>query len=162
MRKAMLLPILFLLFTACDDKSPEDITDEVELDVDILSACFSGFDGFEYEQLVIRDAAAYQQLEEETRADIQHVNCDTASLPSIDFSRYTLIGVNTSGGGCGADYQRKVIWDEADERVTYHVSVTYSGPCYMLIGSFNWALIPALPEDFAVRFEVKESYEDLR
>lgn len=159
MRKDTITSILVLLvlFTACEDKDPEDVTSQVEFEVNILSVCFSGFKGSEYKELVIREEAAYQEFGEEIRIDLQNADCDTASLLPIDFSQSTLIGVHTGGGGCKADYQRTVIWDEAGEQVIYQVSAVYSGPCRMAFSHFNWALIPALPKNYTVKFDVSET-----
>lgn len=150
---------LLLVFTACEDKDPEDITGRVEFDFRISNPCFYGYNGTANEEMVIRDEAAYERFAEEIRIDLQNADCDTASLPPIDFSQHSLIGVYTRGGGCKADYERTVSLNHDDRQVTYQVSVTYSGLCYMLISHFNWALIPALPSNYSVHFEVSEKNE---
>jgi hypothetical protein len=68
-----------------------------------------------------------------------------------------LLGKHTSGGGCHAEYIRKIYEDDCDKVITYEIIVEYSGGCDMLIGNWNWVYIPKLLVDYTVSFETLEN-----
>ena len=76
-------------------------------------------------------------------------------MPSIDFSQYTLLGKYTQGGGCSINFARKVYIDDTNKKIIYSVRVIEEGACEMLGMSMNWALVPKIPSDYIVEFEVK-------
>ncbi|MEM5871494.1 MAG: hypothetical protein QW051_01335 [Candidatus Aenigmatarchaeota archaeon] len=81
--------------------------------------------------------------------------CENFHLPSIDFSQYTLLGKYAEGGGCSIVFVRKIYKDESNKEITYSIKVEGKGYCEKLGMSMNWALIPKVPSDYNVKFEVK-------
>jgi len=144
-----------LIMTACkkDDTFPvQDITDQVQfLGSGYFGLCFSGFPADSDEEVIIRDQEAYAEYFDK-RSDS---DCDTAALPQIDFSNFTLIGKYTQGGGCDVSYDRKITDNEIELKIIYTIKPEYGGQCYMLITNMNWALIPKLKKNYEVEFIVE-------
>ncbi|MBN2611982.1 MAG: hypothetical protein JXB00_10540 [Bacteroidales bacterium] len=149
----MILSILFVIPGCEKNDELTDITNQVEfLEPNFFGTCFSGFFDEGYSEVVIKDEASYQEFGDSVRIHPFNLNCDTAVLPSIDFSKYSLIGKLTSVGGCNAYSVRQVFRDENGKEIVYKIHVEYSGSCDMLIVSMNWALVPKIPKGFTVEF----------
>ena len=152
--------LIILLLAACSkDEKPFNLTDETIFREDITSTCFSDFTEIADEDIVIRTEAEYLNLQEILRQEYIGINCDTASLPIIDFSKYTLLGKLTQGGGCSANYDREVIRDNENKEIRYSIAVEYVGACYMFIQNWNWACVPKFPNDYSVVIHTEDSYE---
>ncbi len=74
-------------------------------------------------------------------------------LPSIDFSRYTLLGVYTEGQ-CKTRYIREVEKQESKKDYHYKVEVKNCGTCKKMSVSYNWVLVPKVPSGWLVNYEV--------
>lgn len=81
--------------------------------------------------------------------------CENFELPPIDFTQNTLLGKYAQGGGCSIDFVRKVYKDDSNKKIIYSIKVVEEGLCEMLGMSMNWILIPKVPFDYSVEFEVK-------
>lgn len=150
--------LLFVFFLSCEkDCEIRDITDQCIFHEEFLSPCFHGITSSEYNEIVISDTTVYYQFGHAIRIFPCNLNCDTARLPPIDFSKYTLLGKRTYGGGCTAEYVRQVFEDKCEKMIIYEINVEYSGGCDMLIGNWNWVYIPKLPVDFTVAFRVSQN-----
>lgn len=69
-----------------------------------------------------------------------HPSCDTYQLPSIDFSKYLLIGVVASTAGCDKpDYQIETF--ENNNRCTVKFNITVRGMCKMSNTISKWLLV---------------------
>jgi hypothetical protein len=121
----------------------------------ILSSCFSP-GNYENDEIVFRNKEQYQYYENIIRAHPANVNCDTAKLPEIDFEKFTLLGKETHGGGCGVKFEREVLKDTKNKKIIYKISVEYIGPCYMLFVSYNFVLVPKIPADYEIEFQVEK------
>lgn len=84
-----------------------------------------------------------------------HPRCENFELPSIDFSQYRLLGKYAQGGGCSIDFVRKVFRDDSNKKIIYSIKVVEEGSCEKLGASVNWILIPKVPSDYSVEFQVK-------
>ena len=78
------------------------------------------------------------------------VSCD---LPAIDFSESTLLGLFAQGT-CEVNFTRDVVRIEDENRYHYSVTVGECGDCEKLTSSYNWVVVPILPEGWVVSFEV--------
>lgn len=92
---------------------------------------------------VINDQTTYEQTFD--------YSCST--LPGIDFSSYTLLGLSVSGS-CETKYIREVT--RAADGAHYKVTVKSCGSCKKMSYSNNWVIIPKIPDNAVVTFEVKE------
>lgn len=79
---------------------------------------------------------------------------DQYNFPQFDFNKYTLLGQFTPTGGCSAAFNKKVLRNDKNKTVGYTIDVNPSGGCEMAIYSFNWILVPSIPNDYIVNFEV--------
>jgi len=154
-RKIFIVLIQIIILASCEkiDKVV-DLTNECEFHDNILTTCFSGISDSKYDEIVISDNETYQAFGHAIRIHPVNVDCDTAQLPFINFNKYSLLGKRTTGGGCSAKYERKIIKDLENEKIIYQISVIYEGDCYMLISSMNWVFIPKLSPDYKVEFEL--------
>ncbi len=82
--------------------------------------------------------------------------CEKASLPYVDFSKYTLLAKYSSGGGCEVDFNRKVVFDSVQKKVVYYIDIRYEGYCEQLAFSGNFVLVPKMPDDYAVEIKLTE------
>ena len=145
-----------IIFFSCDkDGEIIDITNDCEFYDNILSTCFYGTSGSEYDEIVFNDNDSYQEFGDIVRIYPANLDCDTAQLRIIDFNNYTLLSKRTSGGGCSATYHRKVLKDTEHKKIIYEIEVIYEGTCMMLIGSRNWAIVPKIPDDYIFDFVLK-------
>lgn len=139
------------------EKSDEqiDISNECVFHDNILSTCFYGTIGSEYDEIVFRDNESFQKFGNNVRIYPINSNCNTAKLPTIDFSRYSLLSKRIYGSGCSATYQRRVLKDTENKMIIYEIAVEYKGACDMLLGSRNWAIIPVVSDNYMVEFRLK-------
>lgn len=78
---------------------------------------------------------------------------DIETVEEIDFSNYTLLGL-TASGTCNAIFKRDVSRNNATKKVIYSIEVMECGTCKKLKLSYNWVLVPKIPNDYEVLFEV--------
>ena len=97
---------------------------------------------------LITNDSAYQALLSGNAFD--STSCDA---PNIDFDKYFLLGLYTSGQ-CNVKTERVV--EEVKEKSKYHyqVKVKSCGSCKVAITSYNWVLVPKLPDNWTVTFDV--------
>jgi len=137
------------------NSNPVDISSQcVFEEKTILSKCYWR-GAWSVEELIVRDQKEFEEYGKRIKEVTE--NCETASLPIIDFTKYDLISKITRGGCCRDKYKRKVMSDPKLKKITYVIDVEYEGKCEMLCGNFNWAKIPKIPEDYSLEFVVIES-----
>jgi hypothetical protein len=119
------------------------ITEEPE-----ISGCF---DESVSDERIIRTQQAYAALAQGPDGQ----QCPYGSFPEIDFDRYTLLGKYASGK-CKAKFFRQVLQDDAAKTVTFNILVKDRGLCKSAAISWNWVLVPKIPEDYTITFNVEE------
>ena len=135
-------------FSSC---TKEEITEDVQfLESDFFGNCFQI--SRDHEEVVIRTQEEYETLFYTQKWDVG--SCGNYTFPTIDFKKYTLIGVYTMGTGCTTTYERKVE-QKGNQEVTYNVLVISSGVCLPLRMDMNWALIPKIKKRTDVTFYVE-------
>ena len=115
-----------------------------------FSACFTPFE-LKDSEFVINSDAKYSKLLEYRSSS---PGCENFELPEIDFSKKTLLGKFAWGVGCSIDFEREVIRDEPNKTIVYSIKVVEEGLCEMAGSSMNWILIPKVPSDYSIEFEV--------
>ena len=78
----------------------------------------------------------------------------TANLPFIDFAQHNLLG-NIGSGYCKISFHKEVTADSVAKNYyyrlfVYHCSTYHPKGC----SSYNWVLVPKLPQGWTVTFEV--------
>jgi hypothetical protein len=154
--KILILGVMLSLSISCNQEGEIiDITSECEFYDNILSTCFYGIPNSDYDEYVFRSNDSFQEFGDLVRIYPANSNCETANLPNIDFTKYSLLTKSTNGGGCSASYKRKILKDTVNRKIIYQISVDYEGACDMLLGSRNWAIIPKIPDNYTVEFILK-------
>jgi hypothetical protein len=74
----------------------------------------------------------------------------------IDFNQYTLLGKYASGA-CRVIFERNVSKNLEQKQIVYIISVLQCGICKTNWESMNWVLVPKIPDNYEVVFEVKEN-----
>jgi len=115
-----------------------------------LGACFSDIGALD-PQYVINDSMAFEAL---GILPVSTPECAGSTLPEIDFSVYTLLGLYADGV-CNVGFDRIVTQDDDLKKYTYTVGVNACGTCESLHFSMNWVIVPKLPADYTVEFIVE-------
>ncbi|NLF41924.1 MAG: hypothetical protein GX587_04455 [Bacteroidales bacterium] len=163
--KILIIGLISALFISCEKEKEKandiinenenvgeiiDITSECEFPEDFLTVCFCGCCSSEHKDYVFRDNDSFQEFGEAVRTNF--TGCSTASLPCINFSKYTLLKLETNASGGTVTYDRKVIKDTGNRKIIYHVSVHYEGMYMIDISNSNWAIVPKIPDNYTVEF----------
>lgn len=74
----------------------------------------------------------------------------------IDFSKYTVLENRVTTGGCSVIYERNVSKDITHKKIVYTVTANQCGGCEKLNTSWNWVLVPKIPEDYTIEYKVIE------
>lgn len=80
------------------------------------------------------------------------------NLEKIDFDKHTLIGIELNTGYCRTPLglEANAVKDEAEKQ--YILKITYTEPqgvCRALSQYDLWLLVPKLPDNYAVKFDVR-------
>jgi hypothetical protein len=147
--------ILFFTITLSSCEIQEGPQVDVQyLDSNFFGTCFSGVFDKGYQEVIIRDNQTYHNFGDSIRVHFVNNDCSTAILPTIDFTRYFLVGKLTEGGGCSVKYDRQVIEVKNTKTLRYKIKADYSGNCYMLIINMNWVLVPKTYNDYNIEFQI--------
>jgi hypothetical protein len=156
MRKYLLLILIATLLSSCEkdkDKTPDLSINPIYLDTDYFGKCFGTLHVDDTTGIIVETNTQYQALGDSCRMIwLNSVKCDTANLPEIDFTKYSLIGVLTTGGGCSVVNSYDIEIDTLAKKYIYYIHNKYGGDCMMMILSMNWALVPAIPKNYSVEF----------
>lgn len=137
---------LILFLSSCEK---EDIIEGIIVKEFDTGRCFPPF-GNEPDEFIITNDSLYQDL-----LNYGVVVCDNYTLPTIDFTTYTLLGKYTVSGGEVKYYKREVVKDEVNMRDIYHIYIKCKNNNKAAI-SMNWVLIPKLPGNYSVDFTVEK------
>jgi len=155
-KSKLIILILTLGLITCKKKGELiDITGNCIFYDNILSTCFYGASGSEYDQFVFRNQSDFQNFGNSVRIYPVNLDCDTAKMPYIDFDKYSVVTKRTIGSGCSARYNRTILKDTDNKKIIYKISVLYEGNCRMLLVNRNWAYMPNFPNDWKVEYQVK-------
>ena len=75
---------------------------------------------------------------------------------TIDFSKYSVLEKEVNTGGCSVVIERNVSKNIKHKKILYTITVHQCGGCEKLNISWNWVLVPKIPEDYTVEFKVIE------
>jgi hypothetical protein len=131
------------LFHSCDEY--RNFTPLVTFDFVIDNCHRELIDG----RFIIATDSLYQEVMETFEVDD---TCTSTSLPSIDFTTYSLLGYYKCGSGCETNFNRKLYLDEENKKYIYDVEVESVGGCEPWVCRMNWVLVPALPDGYFVEF----------
>lgn len=110
-------------------------------------------------EFVIKTQDEYQSLLR-FKTQFDFVECKNFTLPEIDFSQKTLLGMYADGGGCDIEFEKKVFRDDRKKEYRYIVTIIETGTCLKMGLSMNWITVPKIPDDYKVVFETKKIEKD--
>lgn len=162
MKKIILLGIIIAFAVGCKKENENLIKQDVKYlqtgEIVNCKDCFSSTNASS-EGFVIDNEDSYKQFENLLRKDTDNksIDCDTVSLPKIDFNKYTLIGILTVTGVCDS-ISKSVMTNLSKTKMIYNISIKRpDGFCtdqgYI---SLNFVEIPKPPINYTVEFNVKD------
>lgn len=102
------------------------------------------------ETYCIRDDSTFKALFKPKTAS----GCDSISLPSIDFSQYSVLLYYRMDGG-RVFYDKQVVFDTTLKQVTYAIRI--SGNCFCpdkcMRQDYNLVLVDKVPDNYTVVYE---------
>lgn len=75
-------------------------------------------------------------------------------ISGFDFENQSILG-KTIAGGCDLKIKRELIIDHYAKTYTFHLRVKDCGICQKEAYNDNLVIVPAIPEDYEVIFEVE-------
>lgn len=88
-----------------------------------------------------------------TQAELDTALACNASMPEIDFTKHSLL-IAKAEGLCVAKVIRKVTIDDDAKSCVYKIKIRSCGWCKVQTLHENAVLIPKIPEDYTVEFDV--------
>lgn len=122
----------------------------------ISSNCFKLGQSLSYpmvDEFVIDNDSVYKSWID-TSDLFYNPQCSSEVVTPIDFNTYTLLGKYTEGG-CDVQFIREVQKNDDEKMYIYTIGVNECGICKKLQMSWNWVLVPKLPQGYTVKFIVK-------
>lgn len=142
----IIILILLTFFTSCI-KEPncrgDDINEGAIIDNYDLPDCYYYSDTVNTHEYIILSADDLDTID----------NCTPDPL-TIDFSQHSIIGMWVSGQ-CELKVIRKLTIDNTKKEYLYSMTVRECGLCKLFAHDFQLVLVPAIPNDYTVRFEVE-------
>jgi hypothetical protein len=149
MRNLLLIFIIAGLIGSCS-KSPECWGDNKNKGIINNSIRIDCSPTTTQENYVITSDSAYQQIF--SNSTTGQANCQ---LPSIDFSKETLLGVSATGQ-CEIKVIREVESIDKENKYHYKVKARSCGLCKKMAYIDNWVTVSKLPNGWTVTFEVDD------
>jgi hypothetical protein len=146
--------LVAFLLVGCNKGEIYEITDQCSFPEQFITPCFYKLGDIYKDRIVITNQDDYMTFQYKIKGNIEGYQCDTVHLPEVNFNNYSILGVVTTGGGCGAIYERKVYKDTGEKKIIYKIKVDYKGNCFIYLQSWNWVFIPKLPKGYSVDFQV--------
>jgi hypothetical protein len=158
-KKTLLLPLLFIIIIGClsafsysslgdnEVNNSKNIEDTIKVPYeDVVIKCSSG----ECRKCIITNEQDYQALLKYRSA---HPDCMDYKLPSIDFTKYTLIGQAITVGGCKRpDSYKEVVKIPSQKKYILEARVQQYGMCKTGLKVKIWIIIPKIESDYTVEY----------
>ena len=162
MKKVFFLLVLVIVLISCkkENNNPSEPVDVKYINSGELFNCATCFSpsNLSSKGFIIKNEHSYKKFADSLRIHSYNpiINCDTATLKQIDFSTYSLIGIVTSYGMCDS-MSKSILANSNRTKITYIIIIKeYSGFCIQILYvSLNFALIPKIPDDCTIDFNVK-------
>lgn len=118
-----------------------DVAEGIILEMLSLECVLSGQDNF-----VVRDSASFSDL---------FADCPTPfSIPAINFETASVLGISATATGCERYFRRRVEELPDEQIYVYRLEIQECGMCEPLVLQNHWAVVPKVPDDYLVIFEV--------
>ena len=153
MKISSILLSCLLIFVSCK-KENKDQKVAVESKTIDFGMCFFPNAPKANSGYVIKDEKSFNLLFDSIRN--KHFSCDTALIPNIDFSKYSLLGILTENVCSSKIITRSVLNDISNKQYLYNITIgkDVEPTCMMLVQTMNWVIVSKLPEDYKVVFNI--------
>ncbi len=86
-----------------------------------------------------------------------HPDCSSYELPTIDFTKYTLLGIVTGTYGCSPPtVEHNVYYTSFNNTYLFELKVKRHGDCLLNLSFEVWCLVPKIPDGSNVEFKGSE------
>ena len=133
-----------------NDTNWVEVTDTMSIDI----KCLNGDLISDFKSFVIRDSNEYADL---ASLRWNYFECIDYELPTIDFTQYTLLGLNTRTGP--VLIERSVFKNDSQKKYLYLIKLKITSLDEILIHNRNFLLIPRLPLNFTINMDTLISYD---
>lgn len=149
----LLLFILFVVGCSCSNEDDNGITELKVVYMESELECFSCINVHNYYcEYIINDEESFNSLD---TIRYEGSGCDTVELPEINFNEKTLLGKYVGiVGFCDIDCKKKIEKIESAKKYVYTIEIDTAGMGHCGYVRMNWALVPKLPEDYTVEFNL--------
>lgn len=164
MRYLLLFVITILLISACDKENcpnrPLHIIEECsEQDLCMEEAKILSIDCCNFEnndEWIITNETDYKAIQKPLYP-IDSAKCKNYKYPEIDFTTHTLLIKGTFVGGCNEPfYSYRFELDTIKNECNISINIWQEGSCSQLFGKYHKLLIPVLPPEYSINFNVNE------
>ena len=91
---------------------------------------------------IIRNQEQFEKMDLTTRL--------CGEKTKIDFTKYTLVGYEEWGGGCGCDFEMIVKKNTKNNKVNISINSNIYGICEAIVNCREWLLIPKVDENMVI------------
>ena len=162
MRSLLLVVLVLLVANSCKKECSNKAADRFEacskseVCIDDIEEVGLGCYYVSNSEVIINNTSQYQAIFDSCcEFDVDTARCATYIPPSIDFSTKTLLGMWTSGGGCGEpSYNHKIVQNDQNKEYTWTIRMKQYSGCLVGYGKMIWVTIPKI--NSPVNFEVVE------
>ncbi len=112
------------------------------------------FNLLDSQTIVVTDINSYESLKKHVLPETNRAASDTFLLPSIDFSKQTLLGRLSTCVGCNTRYNRTVEKNDAQQQYIYTIEIEECGGCEIENISMNWVLVPKIDDDYTIIYKL--------
>ena len=148
MKKQILILIIAFGLSACfksTTKSGDNLKIAYE---DIEIKCAENLDA----DYIINNKDDYQNLLMERS---QNSDCTSYTLPTIDFTKNTLLGMNAIVGGCSAKQgEHYITRNNANDTIVFNLDVSKKGLCKKAFNFRVWSLVPKVKDITKIKFKI--------
>jgi len=142
-----IFPVLFLTICSVIPANAQNLeTRQID-----LKGCIQTFFG---DQFVIKDRETFLK---KIRSDASRDKC-LKDFGKFDFDKHTLLGIELNTGYCRTPLglEAQAVKNETEKQYVLKISyIEPRGTCRALSQYDLWLLVPKLPENYTVKFEVK-------
>ena len=155
MKNLVVIVLISVVLTFASFIKPQSTPDIIQIEfADISIKC----EQYKQKNYIINTNEEYQEI---LSARSPHPVCGTYSLPIINFSKYTLLGMHVGSGGCNViEGEHFITKNVKTDSIEFNMNIAKQGSCKMLFIFTAWCLIPKVEDTSKINFKVNSTYKE--